>query len=480
MSSTALADLDGSGLWSVLRDAAAGGPGQIDTAVGERHGLADQVAALCASAGSPRLGWICPPPWPLAERGVTRVLAGLGQRVPHGILPLATGGWSFAARAVHETVRATRTAGLLAPLDSLRSATIRGALREAPDALLAISASRATFETRLLAAATAGGLDGTPLAWLSDEATAPDVFALSPRDVPDQVAMLGAPLSIAFLVAAAAADFAGLADAYARLLRDYDSIGLAAARRAAAADVRGRPVVRFVPPSWAGQGLRLWLLQLGRQVLCGKSGAFQPQVEVPGVTDLTDPPDLLAGSSRASQDLGGLMETLYSAGVFAGCLALHAGLAVAEHSHVSAYKNRLASAGREAGPLTVIPAAGLPEAAAGWLAGRPELTRLQVVRYDHAAGSAGVSRERFATATGRSVEVHAGSEWNHHSFHSSYADRTVAVLVVVPPPQISTTTDAVLAEAARAQRDIAVATHLALADRSMIVQLPPRHDQDGG
>jgi hypothetical protein len=467
MSRACLADLDGLGLWSVLHDAVAG----------SRDGLAGEAATRCLGDGSPRLGWVFPAPWRTVERATAAVLSALRQPEPRGILPLATGGWSFAASAIRETVTQAEPPGLLAPLDSLHPAAIRRALRgpgDPPRAFLAISASRATWETKVLAEVVRGHGDttGIPLVWLSDQTATPDVLALSPRGEPDQAAMLGAPLSMAFLAAAAAADLPGLADAYARLLRNYTDLGTAAAQRAAAVETRGTPLIRFVPPRWAGDGLRLWLLQLGRQVLCGKSEVFRPRVDVAGPGS----PDLMVDLGTPPGDLGGLMEVLYSAAVFTGCLALRAGLSVAGQSNGGAYKQWLGKACRQAGALPAEPAKNLPEAAAAWLAGRPELTCLHVVLYDPAAIGPDTAAERFAAATGRACEVHLGSAWNHHSFHASYADPSVAVLIAVAPPDPCPG----LADAAHAQREIAAATHLALGDRSLIVQLPDRCGRDSG
>ena len=470
MSRVILADLGGDDLWSAMRDAAAGG----------RQGAAAAIAERCVSGGSVRLGWICPAPWKLVERGITDLLAMLGMRRARGILSLATGGWSFAAQAVTETVVQPDPAGLLPPLDSLEPTAIRRAIcqgKGAPRAIVAISASRATLETNLLAEAMGGIIDTAhlPLGWLSDKPAPPDVFPLSPRGLPDQVAMLGAPLSMAFLTAAAVADTAGLADAYGQLLCGYDRIAAAAVRRAVAVRAQGSPLVHLVVPSWAGRGLRLWLLQLGRQVLCGKSARFCPRVDVVGPDDQHDTPDARIDLSALPKSLPGLLEACYLSGIFIAAVALRAGLPVAEHAHVTAYKERLPDARRGVVGLRTVQAPELPDIAACWLAGRPELTRLHVVRYDSvAAGSVAGSvadAGPFRAATGYPCEVHDGSAWNHHSFHAVYADPSTAVMLVVAPPSAHSRETVPLAGAGRVQRQIAIATHLALADRSMIFQV---------
>ncbi len=490
MSPADLALLDGDSLWSVMRAAASG----------SRDGLAAVVARQCLSGASPRLGWVCPPPWSTVERSVAAVLAACRLPAASGLLPLATGGWSFAARAICETVSQAAPAGLTPALDSLEPAMIRRALRHgdrAPGAFLAISASGGTLETRLLArvvsergdtACTQGGRRSAPpqapagrapVVWLRDETAPPDVFALSPCRVPDQVAMLGAPLSTAFLVAAAAADAAGLADAYSRLLRRHDRIGAAAARQAAGVRVHGSVLVHLVAPEWAGPGLRLWLLQLARQVVCGKSARFRPRIEVVAPDDQGATPDVRVDLGTSPRSLPGLVETMYYAGIFVGSLALRAGVAVAEHAHVAAYKDRLADARQGIGDLGTAGAGDLPDVAHGWLASQPELTRLHVVLYDSTAMGPGTGAGRFAAATGRSCEVHAGSAWNHHSFHAVYADRSVGVLLAVASPEASAQEPAPLLEAARTLRQTAIATHLALADRSIIVQLPAPAMREG-
>jgi hypothetical protein len=466
MSRVAMADLDGDALWSAMQDAAAGGS----------QGAAAAIAGHCVSGGSIRLGWIRPAPWRLVERGLADLLRMLGLGSAHGILPLATGGWSFAAQAVTETLIQPAPAGLLPALDSLEPTAIRRAIGHetaAPRALLAISASRATLETKLLVEAMreSPGTARLPLGWLSDKPEPPDVLALSPRGLPDQVAMLGAPLSMAFLTAAAAMDAGGLADAYGQLLRGYDRIAVAAVRRAATVRAQGSPLMHLVVPSWAGRGLRLWLLQLGRQVLCGKSARFSPWVDVVEPGDEQGTPDARIDLSALPKSLPGLLEAFYWSGIFIGALGLRASLPVAEHAHVTAYKERLPDARRGLSGLRTVHASELPDIAACWLASRPRLTRLHVVRYDSLAAGRGPDAGLFRTATGHPCEVHDGTAWNHHSFHAVYADPSTAVMLVVASPSADPRDTVPLAGARRVHRQIAIATHLALADRSMIFQL---------
>jgi hypothetical protein len=174
------------------------------------------------------------------------------------------------------------------------------------------------------------------------------------------------------------------------------------------------------------------------------------------------------------------MEIMYTAGLFVGFLALRAGVQVAVHDHVRAYKDRLANAtAADDAAAGSVPAAELPSLAASWLADRAELTRLHVVLYDSRVAGPDTLPELFAAATGRGCEVHAGSAWNHHSFHAVYADPAVAVLLVVAPSDPAAPSAPCAAAADRTLRQIAVATHQALPTRSMVVQLSSASTREG-
>jgi hypothetical protein len=442
-------------LWAALRDGAAGS--RLDTA--------RAVVRACTVDGAARLGWVCPPPWPVVQRAVARIHAVLGTPGPGGVLVLGTGGWSFAVRALGEVVPPAAQATRVRALDSLAPAAIRCAVLgegPPPGAYLAVSGSGSTVETRCLAAAVPT-LAGAPLVWLRDTAREPDGFALSPRGRRDQVALLGAPLSTAFLAPAALADPAGLAAAYQRLWRTHRELGLAAARSAVTQPVAGTPIVRIAQPGWAGPGLRTWLSQLGRQVLGGKASGYRPRVVVAGghgaALDLTGFP----------ADLAGLCAAMYTAGVFVTCLGLRAGLRPAEHPNVDAYKRLLDSP--PAATPTRAAVADLPVVAARWLAGRPALTDLHVVRYGGAAPLPAAAA--FAATTGRRCETHDGTAWNHHSFQAVVADPATAVLVVAAPEPDGSPE---LGDAARTLRRIALATHACLADRGLLVEPVPEGD----
>ena len=364
-----------------------------------------------------RYGWACPPAWSTVDRAVTTLAAGL----PAPVLVLGTGGWAFAVDALgSDRVRA------LDDLDPYVLARV-----PAPASVLAISSSGATAETRALARTF------PPTRWLTGR-------DLSPRGLDDQVALYGAPLSTAFLLPAALAYPAEFRDAYRDLAAGHRRLGLAAADRA----VRlGPGDLTVAPPAWAGDGLRHWLLQLGRQVLGGKSAGYAPRIT------LVDGPAAL-DLRAARPGLAGLMTLLFHAAVLVACLAVRHGLAPTEHPNVAAYKGRLGRRGH------AYPTADLAGFAAGWLADRPGLTTLHVVRYGgDPAPLPGPAA--FAAATGRRVEVHRGSAWNHHSFQAVYREDRTAVLVVAG------TQNGLL-------RDIAEATRLALGDRAVLVT--PAHD----
>ncbi|MCO5998094.1 hypothetical protein [Actinoallomurus rhizosphaericola] len=459
--------LDGDTLWTAVLAAAAG----------SRAGPAASVARLCEGGGSTRLGWVRPPGRHLVEQNLTEIQAALA--VPEGrpVVLLGTGGWTFAVQALREVLGPD--SGVV-PMDSLCPAAIRATLNDAgpPGAYVAVSASRSTMEAVRLAECVPAfaGAEGGRLVWLSDQATPPSAFALSPRHLRDQTAIIGAPLSTAFLLPAAIMAGARLAAVYTGFVRRYRLLGLRAAREAVEAPADGAPDIHIVAPRWAGPGLRLWLLQLGRQALCGKSDRFRPAIAVVG-PDEDAPATVRLDLSAAEPGLAGLVDTMYLAGAFAACLALRAGVPVAEECNVHAYKDLLRGPATPEAGSRAPTARALPDAAADWLADRPELTRLHVVRYDSAAELPDAVRVRFAAVTRRPCEVHDGSAWNHHSFQAVYADRSAAVLVLAPPEPAG---DLPLAEAARAQHRIAVATHRSLADRSRLIRVQREEDRCEG
>lgn len=449
-----LAALDGARLWARLHDAASGRASQPD-----RELAARELAARCAIGGTARLGWVCPPPWRTVERSLAPVLDALHVPARRRVLVLGTGGWSFAARALAQLAPSAEP-GPVACLDSLDPAAIEQARRSAPGAYLAVSGSGGTLETRTLADLLPS-LCPAPVIWLRDHGAPPHAYPLSPRGVADHVAMLGAPLSLAFLVPAALTDAGALADAYTRLSERYHDLALGAAERATQTEASGAPHVRIAAPAWAREGLRTWLLQLGRQVLCGKNPAYQPWVDVVRAPD----PSCALDLTDAPASLAGLMEAMYRAGIFVACLALRAGLRPVEHANVAAYKRLLAApetaAPFPARPIRMAPA-GVPRFAADWLAGRPDLRRLHVVRY---GGRPRLRATALSAALGLPCEVHTGSAWNHHSYQAVYSDAGTAVLVWAAPG-----TDGPLHTASRTLRRLAWASHASLGGRSALIE----------
>jgi hypothetical protein len=232
-------------------------------------------------------------------------------------------------------------------------------------------------------------------------------------------------------------------------------------------DVRGTPRVRIAAPAWAGDGLRTWLLQLGRQVLGGKSHGYRPHVEVvpadeqqPGTHGREATLDLTA----APADLAGLLALMYTAGIFAACLALRAGLRPVEHGNVAAYKRLLAGVPEPPRPAARLTPDQVPAFAAQWLADRPGLRRLHLVRYGGAPAPLPAAGS-LAEATGLPCEVHTGSAWNHHSYQAVYAESETAVLVWADPVQ-----DGPLHTASHTLRRLAEATHASLADRGELIE----------
>jgi hypothetical protein len=104
--------------------------------------------------------------------------------------------------------------------------------------------------------------------------------------------------------------------------------------------------------------------------------------------------------------------------------------------------------------------------ATDWLAGRPGLRRLHLVRYGGAPAPL-PSAHALAEATGRPCEVHSGSAWNHHSYQAVYTEPDTAVLVWATPP-----VDGPLYAASHTLRRLAEATWVSLADRGALIETP--------
>lgn len=468
-----LGTCDGDELWSQLCAAT----------WGTQSDVAATIATRCMSGGSARLGWIHPPEWGAIETAMSSMQSWLLPMRERGGLVLATGGWSFALQALTEMTRAAGLTQRLSVLDNLAPTAISAAVDSCDQAAvyLAISGSGSTVETRMLVESimSYAKCDRTRLLWLRDFASPPGTFALSPLGVPDQIAMLGAPLSMAFLAPAATIYQSALALAYQNLHRRYLSIGADIARQVANITLTLVQHVEIVLPEWAANGLRQWMLQLGRQVLCGKSPEFRPWVDVVQAPRRRDGgTDVVFDLSHFPTGIANLMELMYSAGLFIGILSLRAGLQVAEHQHVDAYKTLLQDDALDDRSLRLATVSDLPAMAADWLHDRSEVARLHVVFYGSSAADPDTLLERLKAATGLVCELHTGSAWNHHSFQAVYDNRKVATLLVVTPCQPSgRRLLPSTAAAARTLRRIAVATHKALGSRSAIVELSRTVDE---
>jgi hypothetical protein len=406
-------------LWEALCAAAAGAPGP--------------VAELATVDGSPRLGWVLPPPWPAVEAAVGRV----GPAAP--LVVATTGGWAFGLRALAEA--AARSDVLV--LDVLDPAAVDGAR----GTVLAVSASGGTAETVALASALGQRLRTTPR-WLTGR-------MLSPAGLDDQVALFAAPLSTPFL-AVAALLFDGMEHRYARFVAEVGRIGPWAERAAAA------PWTVLGLPPGAGEGLAAYALQAVHQGLGGKSPG-EPWREV------------TVGPARASSDtvieipdfrepdpLVRVMLTCYAVNAVVACTGVRSGLRFAEHAGVDTYKRLI---GRPAAPVAVEPSGIVPFCAA-WARDRTGLRRGHLVSYEPAF-PAGPAAAELTTRTGIPWQPGTGSRWNHHSFQTVNGRDDTGVVVVGPPSTAH--------PLSRLQADIAAATAAALGARAAHVRV-----DDGG
>jgi hypothetical protein len=404
--------------WEALCAAAAGAPGDI--------------ADLATVDGSPRLGWVLPPPWPMVEAALRPV----GLVSP--LVVATTGGWAFGLRALAET--AGRSDVLV--LDVLDPAAVEGAR----GTVLAVSASGATAETVALASALEEGLR-TTTRWLTGR-------GLSPVGLDDQVALFAAPLSTPFL-AVAALLFDGLEHRYARFAAEVGWIGPWAAHASAT------PWTVLGLPLGAGEGLVAYALQAVHQALGGKS-AGEPWREVvvgrAGPSDATiEIPDF-----PESDPLVRLMLTCYAVNAVVACTGVRSGLRFAEHAGVGAYKRLI---GRAAAPVVIDPSGIVPFCAA-WARDRAGLRRAHLVSYEPAF-PAGPAAAALTGRTGIPWHPGTGSRWNHHSFQPINGRDDTGVVVVGPPSTVH--------PLSRLQADIAAATAAALGGRAAHIRV-----DDGG
>jgi hypothetical protein len=462
-SATALRDLDAVRLWSAVRRAAARDGG--GHAARGHLGHAATVADLATVGGVPRLGWVLPPPVPAVARRLLRYrpLLEAGRTTLVG-----TGAWAFTARA------ATGGAvGGLRVVDRLGAAA-----GPATEAVVAVSESGTTLETRLLAATLAAAwgvepvaLGGTDL-WLDPAAPSGALFA--------------APLSVPFLLAAAL-DRAGrlprratgdpamtavraVLTAYRGFAARSDEAGLwasAVSRRIATAPGR----VALTVPADLGEGMRLFALQLLRQGLGGKDGgphlwwdvdggAPCPRRASTGTALRLGPPPLRHGNR-----LTRLMLHCYAVAALVACTGARHGVRFAAHPAVDNYKRLVASCLTDPPEAVDVTGDGIVVAAATWLSRREHLARAHLVRYDpHPARALPEAERRLESLTGRRWEAHPGSTWNHHSYQAVAGERHTGVVAVyaAPAPTPCPSRDPAATQAALAGATCASLGHRAL------------------
>jgi hypothetical protein len=430
-------------LWASVRAAAAGA----------RHGAAGRVAELATVGGTPRLGWVLPPPWPVVRAALRDALPTPAR--PGTLLLVGTGGWSFGARAAAESAE---TGHCLRVLDRLDPGALSETGRSAgPAALVAVSESGRTLETARLTAALSARTRLTPVRLSGAR------IGLVPRAA--TVALFAAPLSTPFLLAMAAVYGDTLEDAYARFSTWTEPLGEWAAD--ASGTVAGERHVRLRVTGAEGEarsGFRLFALQALRQALGGKSGGSGPRWDVgpravPGeaVVELPELPTDLPAPAR-------LMTRLYGICALTACLGLRLGLNFADHPAVHRYK-------RLVGRVEPRPGYVDPRDSADHLApllrGLGRRGVLHVVSYEHASDETRTTAQIRAALRRRPdarVEFHTGSSWNHHSYQAVATDPQARVLAWTPAEDGDPLT--------ALQRDIAAATCASLPGRAVLLQAP--------
>ncbi|MBF9135450.1 hypothetical protein I0C86_42110 [Plantactinospora sp. S1510] len=472
----------GAEVWAYVRAAARG----------ERHGPAGTVAALASLAGVPRLGWVHAPSWPVVSRLVGARTGGAPLRGCRRAVFVGTGGWAFGLRAVCEALPGQSTVWVLDTLDPSAAQRVLAQMGTTGSTTgFAISASGRTRETRLLAATLAVAwhrVGGAAPVWLSERDG-----ALSLTGARDQVALYGTPLSRPALLAARMLCWPGFSDAYREFATATRAIGEWAGEESRRFPATGGPRVVFRLPRGSGPGLRLWTLQAARQGWGGKSERFRPwpdvaMAELPGpaaaagevVVDVAEGISGLRPAGGPAGAVAAAMAASYAVAALVACVAVRHGLRFATHDAVNRYKRLMplapTAADRPGGGRVVGSVDELVGVLAGWLAERPDLTAVHVVGYGGGLSTA-VPAGRLAERLDRSVEVHEGSTWNHHSYQLVWHTPSVGVAVLLAPVRPAVTGDPALDGALTAQRHtldaIAGATHASLAPRSLLLDWCP-------
>ncbi|MDQ1290189.1 MAG: hypothetical protein QG622_3755 [Actinomycetota bacterium] len=462
-------------LWDVVRQAALGG----------RRGAAGVVADLATVDGTPRLGWVLPPPARLVEQrllehldrlstGTMSAHSGSGSGTGTTVL-VGTGGWAFGARAAAGAVHG----GRLRVVDVLDPSVLS---EPSADAVVAVSESGDTTETRILTSAIAGrwGVEPVRLAgkdlWLDPGAPS--------------VALFSAPSSAPFLLAAAIARSGPSGDrlgsravlrSYRRFAEQADHQGeWAAAVSRRIPRTRCRILLRLPPD--AGEGLRLFTLQLLRQGLGGKLPEGGPwwDVVADGSTPYPAPAPAsvlrLPGTAPHTDPLTRLMLRCHAIAALVACVGARQGVRFAEHPAVAGYKRLLGrdlavldgtETGRNGtepdGPMDVV------REVSRWARARRGLTRAHLVCYDPRLTLAKApAADQLTAATGLPWEVHPGSSWNHHSYQAVSGEPDLGVVAIAPAPADRPESDA--GELIRVQAELAAATCASLGDRALLLR----------
>jgi hypothetical protein len=430
------------GLWAAVRAAAAG----------VRRGAAGRVAELATVDGSPRLGWVLPPPWSRIDAVLREVRPRPARRGT--LLLVGTGGWAFAARAAAESADAGHRLQVLDRLDVRMTAEMTR-----PAALVVVSESGRTLETMHLAAALQSRTRLTPVRLGGAR------MGLVPEA--PTTALFGAPLSTPFLLAMATVhDDDALQEAYAQFTTLTEHLGGWAAETARDLDGERHLRLRLTGEEEDGgrSGLGLFALQALRQALCGKNGAKGPRWQVgPG----SAPDETVVGPPQLPADLtepARLMARLYAVCALTACMGVRLGLNFAEHPAVDRYK-RLVGTVRPS-PEYVDPRRSA-EHVAPLLRGLGRDGVLHVVTYESASGATRTmrrTREALHCRLGVRTEFHTGSAWNHHSYQAVAGDPHARVLAWLPAEDGDPLT--------ALQRDIAAATCASLPGRAVLLQAP--------
>ncbi len=418
-------------------------------------GFAHDGNALC-------LGWVSPPPWSAIEPLLTATMAALTKAKAICHCFVSTGPWCDALQLVDPSGSTISTLGVVDPV------RLDAALTRLPSercSLIAVTQSGRTIETRALVAALSPAWTAIEPIWLSsNDSLGRLVFPIELAPGWHVNALFSAPLSLPFYAALSLhCGVAGAQRLHHQLLERLEDLGMAAVELATSLPVVGSPSVLLNVRQGHGAARR-YVLQLARQSLAGKSATFAPYPAL----QLSNP-DLCLGPPAwiSQQGIEGCMEELYFWNVLVASWALRVPLPFARHDNVEHYK-RWIVAGGDHDQLILN-----PHALITWLdrwTGGAEPFRLHIVCYGQLGDETLMVIAALAERDGLEIEVHPGSDWNHHSFQAAYGSSlAVAVFLgeLYPRPARELTHEAVRSLAATCKR-IARATVTALGQRACL------------